>query len=98
MSDATGDEQVSGCPVCGYPQAFSFYDLCPCCGNYAGGHLYRSGGPEAYAHLRQIWIETDKAVWWSPVTPKPPGWNAACQIWRARLRIVPKAQRRGNRA
>ena len=59
-----------------YPAAD--YHICPSCGTEFG---YDDAG-RTHAELREQWIRTG-LTWWSPVDPKPEGWNPIIQMVNA---------------
>jgi len=71
------------CPVCGYAMEDipADYNICPCCGTEFG---YNDAGI-SHAELREEWVKRG-ALWWSPVDPPPPGWNAAEQLKKLELK------------
>ena len=68
---------MNNCPVCGYQMAYPANDfhICPSCGTEFG---YDDSGT-TYEDLRAQWLKTGP-LWWSPVDPRPTGWNPFKQM------------------
>lgn len=73
------------CPVCGYrmDEDPSDYAICPCCGTEFGYHT----AARRHSDLRKEWLRSG-GMWWSPVDPKPNGWNPYVQLIHAGIGVA----------
>ncbi len=74
------------CPVCGFDHLAEppvNFTICPSCGTEFG----YDDAFALHAELRAAWLNGG-ARWWSPVDPRPEGWNGQLQVRNVTLPIL----------
>jgi hypothetical protein len=87
------NKNISGCPVCGYPDFVAFedklgvttYEICPCCGVQSGYEYGEKATTDDFSRLRQKWISERGGAWWSNAHKQPEGWDHISQMTEAGL-------------
>jgi hypothetical protein len=72
--------RYSKCPVCGFGEPFSDWEICPSCGTEFG----YDDCTVSHEQLRKRWMEAG-ANWWSSAIQSPVGWNPIAQLIAAEI-------------